>query len=85
MRSFQKANPQVPAQEILSLVTSKAAEALGSGRELGRVRPGHLADLIGIPYDRISRGRKDVWEKVLRYPGQVSFAMVHGEIRLRVH
>lgn len=82
MRLFQKANPLVSAREVLSLATSRAAEALGLGRELGRIRPGHWADLIGIP-SKVLRG--DPFEKVLQYRGQVSFAMVHGETRFRVH
>ncbi|HVZ81679.1 MAG TPA: amidohydrolase family protein [bacterium] len=83
MRIFRQAHPHVPAREVLSLATSRAAEALGAGRELGRIRPGHLADLIGIPLPRSSAGR-DPFERAVQYRGQVSFAMVHGELRFRV-
>ena len=84
MRLFQKVYPRVSAREILSLATTQAAEGLGLGRELGRIRPGHWADIIGIPYGRPSRKAGEPYEKVLRRSNQVSFAMVHGELCFRV-
>ncbi len=84
MRLFHLAHPKVPAREILSLATSRAAEALGLGRELGRIRPGHWGDIIGIPYRRPIRKAGEPYEKVLQHRGQVSFSMVHGELRFRV-
>ncbi len=67
------------------MVTSKPAEALGMGHELGRIKPGYLADLIGLP---LLQGKKaknsNFFEQVLGYRNKVSFAMVHGEPRLRL-
>jgi cytosine/adenosine deaminase-related metal-dependent hydrolase len=83
MRLFQKAHPEVSAQEILSMVTVKPAQALGLGHQLGRIKPGFLADLIGIPLAR-GGGATDAFHQVLRYRGKISFAMVQGEPRLRV-
>jgi cytosine/adenosine deaminase-related metal-dependent hydrolase len=85
MRLFQKENPSVPAQEILSMVTYKPAEALGMGNELGRIKPGYLADLIGIPLSRRKKATGfDLFEQVLQYRNRISFAMVHGEPRFRL-
>jgi aminodeoxyfutalosine deaminase len=85
MRLFQKENPDVPAQEILSMVTSRSAEALGMGDELGRIKPGYLADLIGLPFQRSKKAKNaDLFDQVLQYRNRISFAMVHGEPRFRL-
>jgi cytosine/adenosine deaminase-related metal-dependent hydrolase len=85
MRLFRETQPQVRADEILSLVTVKPAQALGMGHQLGRIKPGYLADIIGIPLSSRKRGKpQDYFEQVLRYRGMVSFAMVQGEPRLRL-
>jgi cytosine/adenosine deaminase-related metal-dependent hydrolase len=57
MRLFKKNQPQVPAEEILAMVTVKPAQALGSGHQLGRIKPGYLADLIGIPLSSRKKAR----------------------------
>ncbi len=86
MRLFRNEHPAVPAMEILSMVTHKPAEALGMGHELGRIKPGYLADLIGLPL--ITRRQKsktmDIFERVLQYRNKISFAMIHGELRFRL-
>src|SRR6185503_18569808 len=84
MRLFQKNNPQVPAQEILSLATVKAAQALGMGDRLGQIKPGFLADIIGIPLPRKLSPQKTIQEQLLGYRGTVAFSMIHGELRFRV-
>jgi imidazolonepropionase-like amidohydrolase len=85
MRLFQKENPWVSPHEILSLATVKPAEALGMGRQLGRIKPGYLADLIGVPLASSPKaGKGDLVERVMNYKGTVSFAMVHGEPRFRL-
>lgn len=85
MRLFRKNHPSVPAGEILSMVTVKPAQALGLGNQLGRIKPGYLADLIGIP-PVASRKSKfaDPLGRVLGYEGKVTFAMVQGEPLLRL-
>lgn len=85
MRLFHKENPSAPAQEILSLTTSKSAEALGMGHELGLIKPGYLADMIGLPIPlRKDVKKADLFEQVLQYRNRISFAMIHGEPRLRL-
>jgi aminodeoxyfutalosine deaminase len=84
MRLFRKNQPLVPAEEVLSLGTVKPAQALGLGHQLGRIKPGYLADLIGLPLGRPKGRGMDAYEQVLRYRDEVTFAMVHGEPRLRL-
>ncbi len=81
MRLFQGAHPKVGAEEILSMVTVKPAQALGEGRTLGRIKPGYFADLIGIPAPR--RGQKDPYQAVIQNQRPVTFSMIHGRLRLR--
>jgi cytosine/adenosine deaminase-related metal-dependent hydrolase len=85
MRLFKKNNPTVSDSEVLSLTTNRAAQAVGMGKELGQVRPGFLADLIGIPVPhKIARDAEECASLVLKYPGEVSFSMVNGETKMRL-
>ena len=81
MRLFQSAHPKVGAEEVLSMVTVKPAQALGEGRTLGKIKPGYFADLIGIPAAR--RGQKDPYQAVVQNQRPVTFSMIHGRLRLR--
>jgi aminodeoxyfutalosine deaminase len=81
MRLFQKAHPAVGAQEVISMVTVKPAQALGEGRRLGKIKPGYFADLIGIPASLNSR--RDPYEQVVQNNRPVSFSMIQGHLRLR--
>jgi cytosine/adenosine deaminase-related metal-dependent hydrolase len=85
MRLFKKNQPQVSEEEILSMVTVKPAQALGLGHQLGRIKPGYLADMIGIPLPSRKKARSaNLFDQVLRHRGMVSFAMVGGEPRFRL-
>ncbi len=84
MRLFQEEHPSVSAQEILSMATVKPARALGWGLQLGQIRPGFFADLIGIPVPGKSKEGLDMLNKVINYRGTVSFAMIHGNLKLRM-
>jgi cytosine/adenosine deaminase-related metal-dependent hydrolase len=84
MRLFRKEFPGVTAMEALSLATVKAAQALGMGGQLGQIKPGCLADIIGIPMTHGSSRQNDPAEQVVAYRDKVSFSMVHGEPRLRL-
>jgi aminodeoxyfutalosine deaminase len=83
MRLFQKNYP-VSSEEVLSLVTVKPAQALGLGNALGRVKPGYLADLIGIPAPRLKKQTKNLYDYVVNYKKTVSFSMIGGEPKLRL-
>ncbi len=84
MRLFQKKHPEVSAQEVLSMATVKPAQALGMGHQLGRIKPGFLADLIGVPLGRKTRPSQSIPAQVVAHRGTVCFSMVHGEPRLRL-
>ena len=84
MRLFQKKYPEISSQEILSLVTVKPAQALGRGGELGRVKPGYLADFIGIPIPQSKRKKQNLYDYVVNYKKPVSFSMINGEPKLRL-
>jgi cytosine/adenosine deaminase-related metal-dependent hydrolase len=85
MRLFGRSFPKVAASEILSLTTARAAQAIGLGRDLGQVRPGFLADLIGIPVtSRMSRDTEECSNWALNHQGEVSFSMVNGEAKMRL-
>jgi cytosine/adenosine deaminase-related metal-dependent hydrolase len=75
MRQFQQNEPGTAPEEILSMVTSKAGPALGEPRLIGRIRSGHMADLIAIPF---SSPRKTLFEEILAFGGEVTFSMVDG-------
>jgi cytosine/adenosine deaminase-related metal-dependent hydrolase len=84
MRLFKKSCPRVSAEEILSLTTIKPAQALDRGGELGRVKPGYLADLIGIPAPKSKRQKQYLYDYVVNYKKPVSFSMIGGEPKLRL-
>jgi cytosine/adenosine deaminase-related metal-dependent hydrolase len=42
-------HPDVPGQQLLELATVRAAHALGLDDEIGRLAPGHQADLVSVP------------------------------------
>ncbi|MEP6820957.1 MAG: amidohydrolase family protein [Chthoniobacterales bacterium] len=50
MRQFWKTEPSLGADEILKMATANAADALGQGESLGRLRVGCLADLLAVPF-----------------------------------
>jgi len=84
MRLFQRNYPEIPSQEILSLVTVRPAQALGMGGELGRIKPGYLADLIGIPAPKTKTLKQNLYDYLVNYKKPVSFSMIAGESKLRL-
>jgi cytosine/adenosine deaminase-related metal-dependent hydrolase len=84
MRLFQKKHPEVSSQEVLSMVTVKPAQALDRGGELGQVKPGYLADFIGIPMPPSKKQKQNLYDYVVNYKKPVSFSMVNGEPKLRL-
>ncbi len=84
MRLFQESYPQISAQEVLSLATVKPARALDGSHHLGQIKPGYLADLIGIPAPRTTNSKRTVYDHVVNYRKPVSFSMVHGQPKFRL-
>jgi cytosine/adenosine deaminase-related metal-dependent hydrolase len=85
MQVFRRSHPRVPAREILEMATVRAAQAIGEGKRLGAVRPGFLADLVGVEGpEKAPRGEEAVFEHVLRNRKPVVFTMIHGEPKLRL-
>lgn len=74
MRHFQRVHPDLPARNVLELVTVNAATALGQSNLIGQLRPGFYADLITIPSD----GTDDVFEQILAFTGSIAFLMIAG-------
>jgi len=85
MRLFLEGNPGADPEEVMAMGTARPARALGWGQELGQVRPGFLADLIGVPSPRkpISDTR-DLAAHVISHCGEVPFRMVNGCLSLRI-
>jgi cytosine/adenosine deaminase-related metal-dependent hydrolase len=84
MRLFQKKYPEVSSQEVLSLATVKPARALGRGGELGRIKPGYLADIIGISAPKAKNHKQNLYDYALNFNKPVSFSMIAGEPKLRL-
>ncbi len=77
MRHFRDTHPDLPAREILAMVTLHPARALRLDGELGRIAPGALADLIALPFTGNAAG---VYNSVLAHEDPVRWLMVHGQI-----
>jgi hypothetical protein len=48
------------------------------------VKPGYLADLIGIPAPRLKKQTKNLYDYLVNYKKTVSFSMINGEPKLRL-
>lgn len=66
MRQFQSQFPEVDAEEILRMATSRGASALGMD-SVGRIAAGCSADLIAIPF---TGSRKDLFEAIIAFEGE---------------
>ena len=75
MRAFRKSFPDVPAEEVLSMVTLNAARAVGKSDALGRIRANYFADMIAVP---LNSSAKNIFDKIIAFNGPVSFSMING-------
>jgi cytosine/adenosine deaminase-related metal-dependent hydrolase len=73
MRAMESAFPELDPMDILSMVTNKAAAAIGRSGWLGELSPGALADFIAIPDDDAEGDMESLAERVLanRMPPRV--------------
>jgi cytosine/adenosine deaminase-related metal-dependent hydrolase len=67
MRQFQKEFPDVDAEELVSMATSRGASALQRTRFLGRIAVGCSSDLIAIPF---TGSREAIFEAIIAFEGE---------------
>lgn len=77
MRQFQKIFAEVPAVEILQMITTNPARALQREKTLGKIAPGFAADLIAIPCASIS----GPFDEIVAYDGNIGWSMIAGVIQ----
>jgi cytosine/adenosine deaminase-related metal-dependent hydrolase len=75
LRVVRRIAPDVPAEELWQLVTTRAARALGMQDIAGTITPGRRADLVCFPAD----GSRDPLEALLREPVTPIGAWIAGE------
>jgi cytosine/adenosine deaminase-related metal-dependent hydrolase len=79
-------SPHLSARQVFRMVTETNASLLGYGRELGRLEPGRLADLVLLDYEKMCFPFVDPVHdpvEVLLYRGKAShvrMVMVDGRI-----
>lgn len=77
MRTMRKNYPDVPAAEVLDMVTRNAGRAIGLEGKLGELREGARADLIAVPY----RGAaQDAIDAVIENREPIEWMMVDGKL-----
>jgi cytosine/adenosine deaminase-related metal-dependent hydrolase len=76
MYCLRQEAPELSPEQILSMAVLGGARASGLGRELGQIRPGFLADLIGLEM-RPTSGT-DLLEEIVAEEREVRFVMVDG-------
>jgi len=77
MRAFREKFPDVPAEEVLSMVTTNAASALGQESAIGKIAAGFVADLIALPCSDSGK----VFEEIIAFDQPVNWSMVRGVIQ----
>jgi len=75
MRAFQKNFRLVSPEEILQMVTVKAARALRYENALGQIRPGFGADLIAVP----CTGLTDIFEELIAWDAPVDWIFARDD------
>jgi cytosine/adenosine deaminase-related metal-dependent hydrolase len=75
MRQLAHADKTISPAEILRMVTVNGAQALGFGRQIGRLAKNAFADVIAIPSGANS---SDIYETVLAHTGNVKASMIDG-------
>ena len=75
MRELIRKEPGISPREVLAMITTNAAEAIGQGDSLGKISPGLFADLIGIPCGQTG---DDLFEEIAQFEGTVPWMMVNG-------
>ena len=76
MHGLQRMAPSLSPRDLLEMVTTNPASALGQAKSLGRVRSGHRADLISLPLSILGR---DLLEQIVAFDEPVSWMMIDGK------
>jgi cytosine/adenosine deaminase-related metal-dependent hydrolase len=76
MRGLQRIAPSLAPRDLLEMVTTNPASALGQAKSLGRVRSGYRADLISLPLS-ISGG--DPLEQIVAFDEPMSWMLIDGQ------
>jgi cytosine/adenosine deaminase-related metal-dependent hydrolase len=77
MRMAARNHGFLSPKQLVEMVTVNPARAIGLGRSLGQIRPGHLADAISIPF---RGGYRSIYEEIIDYRGKVLWMMVDGKL-----
>jgi cytosine/adenosine deaminase-related metal-dependent hydrolase len=78
LRRLQRSEPWLTGYQLLRTVTVNPARALRRENQLGRIKPGALADLIAIPF---SQRIEAVHEEVVAFAEPISWMMIDGKLR----
>ena len=74
MRGLAKNSPALSPKRIVEMATVNAAKSIGSARELGRLAPGVIADVIALR----GGGSPDPYEAVISHRDDVLASMIRG-------
>lgn len=79
----QPGTPHIQPRHLLEYVTVNAARAVGRGEELGRIKPGYLADMVLLSPGRygMSLGDPAAHVALMSTPADVHTVIVNGEVR----
>ena len=76
MREVRAAHPDLAAREILEMATVNGARAHGQSDQLGRIAPGHFADLIALPF---TGSAAEVYDEIIAWREPVAWMLVGGK------
>lgn len=76
MRELLRKDPWGSPCEVLKMVTSNAARAIGQPDSLGKISPGGHADLIAIPSPATEN---DAFDAIVAFEGTKPWMMVNGQ------
>ena len=80
MALFAARHPDIPPREVLSLMTTVPARAMGLGGELGDLVPGMLADMIAAPF---AGGVSEAPAAIIQAGGAVAASLIGGAWAVR--
>ncbi len=87
IRLFLDAHPGFTAEEALRMATVVPARFLGLDGRLGALRPGALADVIGVPTRAEAGGActpEEACASVVQHDGEVPWVMIGGRVVRKV-